>query len=686
MNRWQVASVLAVVGVAVALIGVAGSRVMARDRLRIYDALAQARMQRLEVAATELANDVEKIGADLELALTLGRTTQDLSLVERDFRAIAAIARQYVVLELRDHDGATVARVDSPGLEAGKREALARIIDMTVRAARERPGALQMSEDVPGLSWHRVFARTGPDPTGLAAAAIIDARPILAKLHLLRGPDSALVVLGPRGGPISASSERIARVVRSPHDLAAFAAFLESIRARVPTTTLLDRHDAEALGLPPAAAVAVGLPVDVRDGDPWTVALVVSTATLRKQEKTIVRRMVAGTALLVAILLVLAGYVIQSSRRSAALHERLRHVDRLAHLTEKAEKILDHIPSGVLALSSASRVTGMNARLRQRFARAIGLPIEVAFSGARADEIQSLMDLIDAARTTGSVRTMHVEDSSLFGEVGRYKLYAIPLERKLTDLDTLVVAEDLREVQRLEGQLLQSEKLATLGVLSAGIAHEIGTPLNIARGWAERGQNLVPSGDPQAEIHRLITEQIDHVTALMRQLLDFVGTRVVAVLPVDAATAVTGVVALLGPEAQRRGIRVGSEVDDGLFPLLADAGQLQQVLVNLVMNAFDACERGGNVVVRARRGTRAATGQLEVVDDGCGIPRALRNQIFDPFFTTKKRGRGTGLGLAVVDQIARAHSAQVEVETEPGRGTVVRLHWPVSTAETEAPS
>jgi two-component system, NtrC family, sensor histidine kinase HydH len=686
VSRAQIAAVLAVVVVAIALIVVTGSRVMARDRRTIQVELAQARMQRLGDAATELANDVEKIDDDLELALTLGRSTQDARLVERDFRAIAAIAREYVVLELRTAAGDTAVRVEAPSVHPDQRTRLNQIIEETVRAACQRPQELQMSEELRDLPSLRVFARTGVDGADLVVAVVVDMQPMLAKLQLLRGADSALLVLGPRGGQFSISDPRITREVREPGRLPRFASFLHALRARLPTTEILDRDEAVALGLPEAAAVAVGIPVSVQGSDPWTLALVASTVTLRTQERTIVRRMIAAMGLLGAILLVLVGYVLQASRRSAALHERLRHADRMAHLTEKAEKILDHIPSCVLALSGEGRVTAINARLRGRISHGLGRPLEDVFASAPAGEIRTLVALVEEARRDSAVRSMHAEDWSLFGDRGRYNLYVVPLERRLPDVDVLVVAEDLSDVQRLEGQLLHSEKLATLGVLAAGIAHEIGTPLNIARGWAERGQSQLTAGDPQAEIHGLVMEQIDHVTALIGQLLDFVRPRAVAVQPVDAASAIAGVVALLGAEAQRRGMSLTSDVEDSLPPILADAGQLQQVLVNLVMNAFDACERGGHVAVRAHRAEREGWLRLEIVDDGCGIARAMRNQIFDPFFTTKKRGRGTGLGLTVVDQLVRSHAAQIEVDSEPGRGTMVRIVWPSAVHPEEAVS
>jgi signal transduction histidine kinase len=127
-----------------------------------------------------------------------------------------------------------------------------------------------------------------------------------------------------------------------------------------------------------------------------------------------------------------------------------------------------------------------------------------------------------------------------------------------------------------------------------------------------------------------------------------------------------------------------------LASVAADADQLEQILVNLIMNACDACSPGGRILVSAQPGVDEAAGmgphlRIEISDDGCGIPTESLHKVFDPFFTTKKRGQGTGLGLAVVAQIVRSHGAQIEVDTEAGQGTCMRLLWPLVVRESSEP-
>jgi two-component system, NtrC family, sensor histidine kinase HydH len=152
---------------------------------------------------------------------------------------------------------------------------------------------------------------------------------------------------------------------------------------------------------------------------------------------------------------------------------------------------------------------------------------------------------------------------------------------------------------------------------------------------------------------------------------------------VAAAATVRTVLELLRLVMEQRRISTFNEVPDTLPDVAADPDQLQQVLVNLVMNAGDACLPGGRVTIRGRLEPEAGRVRIEVEDDGCGIPVENRNQVFDPFFTTKKKGSGSGLGLAVVAQIVRNHRGEVELESEPGRGTCVTVRWP--TASSVAP-
>jgi signal transduction histidine kinase len=239
---------------------------------------------------------------------------------------------------------------------------------------------------------------------------------------------------------------------------------------------------------------------------------------------------------------------------------------------------------------------------------------------------------------------------------------------------TATLTERLQHLDRL----LHSEKLATAGQLAAGIAHEIGTPLNVARGRAELTLARIGRDHPQSHSQQIIMDQVDHVIALIQQLLDYVKPQPAAVRRVDVGAAIGQVGELLAPQAAARRVSLRIDASHASF-VRTDPGQLQQVLVNLTMNAIDACEPGGHVTLAVASSAGAAV--IEVTDDGHGIPPDQRALVFDPFYTTKKRGQGTGLGLWVVAQLARVHAAEVDIATPPtGTGTRVRVVWPAAPA------
>jgi signal transduction histidine kinase len=190
------------------------------------------------------------------------------------------------------------------------------------------------------------------------------------------------------------------------------------------------------------------------------------------------------------------------------------------------------------------------------------------------------------------------------------------------------------------------------------------------------------AGHGQARGLGVIIDQIDRVTRTIRQMLDFSRVRPAAVRPVAMSQVATWLQEVLRYEAQRRRVALRVELTQGLPDVSADPDQLQQVLLNLVMNACDACREGGHVTVRAKVATGAWRSlQLDVVDDGCGIPEHLRQGVFDPFFTPKKGGQGTGLGLTVAAQIIRNHGGQIELHSEVAAGTRVTVLWPLARGE-----
>jgi signal transduction histidine kinase len=222
--------------------------------------------------------------------------------------------------------------------------------------------------------------------------------------------------------------------------------------------------------------------------------------------------------------------------------------------------------------------------------------------------------------------------------------------------------------------LVRAEKLITVGVLSAGIAHEIGSPLAVIRCRAESVLDH-PDGPTRSDNMRVIIKHIDNISSTIRQLLDFSRRQAVAPSPVPFHVGVERATELVQWKLAAKNLSLAVRVDDDLPLLAAHPDQLQQVLVNLLLNACDASEKGQSILVTAR-----ALGDHEVefsvVDHGCGVPSEHMNAIFDPFFTTKKRGEGTGLGLTIVAGIVRNHDGQINLANNSGAGTTVTVRWP----------
>jgi signal transduction histidine kinase len=239
----------------------------------------------------------------------------------------------------------------------------------------------------------------------------------------------------------------------------------------------------------------------------------------------------------------------------------------------------------------------------------------------------------------------------------------------------------------MQRTLQELDKLATLGQLSAVVAHEIGSPLQILEGRA-RALARNPH-DPKAtrRIAEIALEQVGRITRIVSQLLTMTRRRSPKRRAIDPVAPVRAVLELLELEARRRRVSL-SLVDDGAPPsALLDGDQVQQVVLNLVTNALDAAPASGHVWVRLSQGVfrRAEasaptpTFRLSVRDDGPGFLESQRGQLFEPFFTTKAERGGTGLGLAVVKSIVEDHRGRIEVSSFPG-GTEFVVDLPITPA------
>jgi signal transduction histidine kinase len=237
-------------------------------------------------------------------------------------------------------------------------------------------------------------------------------------------------------------------------------------------------------------------------------------------------------------------------------------------------------------------------------------------------------------------------------------------------------ARALAQSRELENQLVRADRLITVGVMATEIAHEIGTPLSVVRGRAEQVLRRVDGG-PGAEDLRVVIKQVDQISSTIRQLLDFSRRSPLEKRAVPLGPVVERSRELLQLKLEARRLQLDLDLSDDLPMLTADADQLQQVLVNLLLNACDASPPGQRVGLTARRAAGDMV-RISVADQGAGIPPQNLTAIFEPFFTTKPRGEGTGLGLAIAAGIVRNHAGQIDVQSVMGQGTTVAVLWPAS--------
>jgi two-component system NtrC family sensor kinase len=246
--------------------------------------------------------------------------------------------------------------------------------------------------------------------------------------------------------------------------------------------------------------------------------------------------------------------------------------------------------------------------------------------------------------------------------------------------------QDLKESQDL---LVRQEKLASLGRLAAGVAHELNNPLSSVAGFAEALQRRtaefgVRSGCGIAECQDylgLIQSEVGRAAGIVRRLLDYARQREPTAEAVDVARVARDAVAFVERQARLANQEVRVTAAHAPCEVLGDASMLQQVLLNLLTNALDAVEDAGKVEVAVRCAADPAGGpgwvEVVVQDTGVGIPPENLPRVFDPFFTTKAVGKGTGLGLAISQSIVEQHRGVISVESDaPGRGTTVRIRLP----------
>lgn len=244
------------------------------------------------------------------------------------------------------------------------------------------------------------------------------------------------------------------------------------------------------------------------------------------------------------------------------------------------------------------------------------------------------------------------------------------------------MADDIKQLQNLNEQLIRTEKLAAMGTLAAGVAHEVNNPLAAVSSLIQMIQSQKNLDEPTAEKLKLISSQIQRITQVTRDMLDFARVRPAAKNFININEAIEKSLRLASFDKSFQQLVLQKNLADFLPAVFADADQIQQVFLNLFLNARDAMPNGGNLFLKTFQNNNEI--QIEIADNGVGVDKKNIPQIFDPFFTTKSAGKGTGLGLAVCYGIITAHGGRIEIFPNNEHGTKFIINLPIEKIETES--
>jgi PAS domain S-box-containing protein len=375
------------------------------------------------------------------------------------------------------------------------------------------------------------------------------------------------------------------------------------------------------------------------------------------------------------LLSTIAGYVaiaVENARLYQSLEQKAVQVERLKDFSEN---IVESLRIGVLTADLEDRIESWNPQLEEL----LEIPRAEAL-GRKFEEVLPRDLAVEIAARAESEHVSAIYRFHLNARDGRHLVVnasiAPLLGKNGARLGRLVLLDDITQRVRLEDQMVQTEKLTSLGLLAAGVAHEVNTPLAVISNYIQMLAKQIPADDPRQKTIERIVKQTFRASEIVNNLLNFSRTGGAEPVQVDLNSVLEETLTLVQHPFKTARVNVVRNYSEQLPPVLGSVTRLQQVFLNLFMNARDAMPGGGMLEVR----TAAHNGsvEVEVVDTGAGIPPEHLHRIFDPFFTTKATGRGTGLGLSVSYGIIKEHAGKVDVRSTPGKGTSFRLEFPVA--------
>lgn len=396
----------------------------------------------------------------------------------------------------------------------------------------------------------------------------------------------------------------------------------------------------------------------------------------------------------IELLLTLSGYV-GIAIENASLYRSLElKVEEYERLKEFSENIVESINVGILAADLEDRVESWNSQIEQLTgitrAHAVGKTLAELFPADLAEQFDRVRGqtgvhniykfVLKAAPVNGNG---HGHGAS--GGTGRRRetilnLAIAPLVSKdQQQIGRLVIFDDVTDRAELEQRLVQADKLSSIGLLAAGVAHEVNTPLAVISTYAQMLAKQVGEDAQKSLILDKIAKQTFRASEIVNSLLNFSRTSTTSFGDVSINRVIQETLSLLEHQLQKSGIQVKADLDAALGPVHGNAGKLQQVFLNLFLNARDAMGNGGTLEVKTWAEDGSA--KIEVADTGPGIPLEHLHRIYDPFFTTKAARKGTGLGLSVSYGIIQEHGGSIAVSNRRSGGARFRLELPLTRRE-----
>jgi PAS domain S-box-containing protein len=379
----------------------------------------------------------------------------------------------------------------------------------------------------------------------------------------------------------------------------------------------------------------------------------------------------------VELLETLAGYIgiaIQNARLYASLEQKVLQYERLKDFNEN---IVESISVGVLAVDLEDRIESWNSQMEVMYARprseVLGRALSEVFPASFAENFYRVRQ----AAGIHNLYKFRLENPA--GEARVTNIAIAPLvTRHFHVIGRLIIVDDITERVALEAQLSQADKMSSIGLLAAGVAHEVNTPLAVISSYAQMLAKQLTGDDKKSALLEKITRQTFRASEIVNSLLNFSRTSGTEFGATDINKVIHDTLTLLEHQFKTARIEVQQEFAAGLPPIQGNAGRLQQVFLNLFLNAKDAMPGGGRLRVATANGTGVS---VTVSDTGSGIAPEHINRIYDPFFTTKTspregQNRGTGLGLSVTYGIIQEHAGKIRVESQPGAGTTFHLEFP----------